>query len=238
VDSLTLTRGCCGFALGGRSRLPREASAETSRPCPHSRWTPPCPLRPKLPSHNSPVLWGSQARRRSPGTNKNTAACCGNGAVRRPLPLVARRRRRASRLTYPSFTPSDNRHDLCDTNGSRVFLRCNAPRCRRGRRCRIAFGLIASAIWLHIVPPAQSAPLIAAFAILIQGTTLWKLRLWPYTATLALEQKWMSAERGYYRFAPAPLPTTARKRRSSSAASASSQSRSVTTIGSRDASFG
>jgi uncharacterized protein len=39
-----------------------------------------------------------------------------------------------------------------------------------------AFGLIASAVWLHIIPPAQSAPLIAAFAILIQGATLWKLR--------------------------------------------------------------
>ena len=39
-----------------------------------------------------------------------------------------------------------------------------------------AFGLIVSAIWLHIIPPAQSAPLIAAFAILIQGATLWKLR--------------------------------------------------------------
>jgi uncharacterized protein len=39
-----------------------------------------------------------------------------------------------------------------------------------------AFGLIASAIWLHIIPPAHSAPLIAAFAILIQGATLWKLR--------------------------------------------------------------
>src|SRR3954453_10464382 len=39
-----------------------------------------------------------------------------------------------------------------------------------------AFGLIASAIWLHIIPPAQNAPLIAAFAILIQGATLWKIR--------------------------------------------------------------
>jgi uncharacterized protein len=39
-----------------------------------------------------------------------------------------------------------------------------------------AFGLIASAIWLHIIPPSQSAPLIAAFAILIQGGTLWRLR--------------------------------------------------------------
>jgi uncharacterized membrane protein YfcA len=39
-----------------------------------------------------------------------------------------------------------------------------------------AFGLIASAIWLHVITPAQSAVAIAAFAMLIQGATLWKLR--------------------------------------------------------------
>jgi uncharacterized protein len=39
-----------------------------------------------------------------------------------------------------------------------------------------AFGLIASAIWLHVITPAQSAALIAAFAIVIQGVTLWKIR--------------------------------------------------------------
>jgi uncharacterized protein len=39
-----------------------------------------------------------------------------------------------------------------------------------------AFGLIASAIWLHAITPAQSAALIAAFAIVIQGATLWKVR--------------------------------------------------------------
>jgi hypothetical protein len=39
-----------------------------------------------------------------------------------------------------------------------------------------AFGLIASAIWLHIIPPAQSTPLIAAFAVIIQAATLWRLR--------------------------------------------------------------
>lgn len=39
-----------------------------------------------------------------------------------------------------------------------------------------AFGLIASAIWLHVITPAQSAALIAAFAIVIQGFALWKLR--------------------------------------------------------------
>jgi uncharacterized membrane protein YfcA len=39
-----------------------------------------------------------------------------------------------------------------------------------------AFGLIASAIWLHAIAPAQSPALIAAFAIIIQGASLWKLR--------------------------------------------------------------
>src|SRR5437773_3656356 len=39
-----------------------------------------------------------------------------------------------------------------------------------------AFGLIASAVWLHVITPAQSAALIAGYAILIQGATLWKLR--------------------------------------------------------------
>src|SRR5262245_9273384 len=39
-----------------------------------------------------------------------------------------------------------------------------------------AFGLIASAIWLHIVPPAQSAALISGYAIVVQGFAIWKLR--------------------------------------------------------------
>jgi uncharacterized membrane protein YfcA len=39
-----------------------------------------------------------------------------------------------------------------------------------------AFGLIASAVWLHVITPAQSAVLIAGFAIVIQGLTLWRLR--------------------------------------------------------------
>ena len=58
-----------------------------------------------------------------------------------------------------------------------------------------AFGLVASAIWLHVITPAQSAVLIAAFAIVNQGLSLWKLRhalqfsrLWPYLigATLGI----------------------------------------------------
>jgi len=39
-----------------------------------------------------------------------------------------------------------------------------------------AFGLIASAIWLHIVTPAESAALISAYAIVIQGFGIWRLR--------------------------------------------------------------
>jgi hypothetical protein len=36
--------------------------------------------------------------------------------------------------------------------------------------------MIASAIWLRAIAPAQSAALIAGFAIVIQGSTLWKVR--------------------------------------------------------------
>jgi uncharacterized protein len=39
-----------------------------------------------------------------------------------------------------------------------------------------AFGLIASAIWLHVITPAQSAALISGYAIVVQGFAIWKLR--------------------------------------------------------------
>jgi uncharacterized membrane protein YfcA len=50
-----------------------------------------------------------------------------------------------------------------------------------------AFGLLAAAVWLHILPPAQTATLIIAFGLLVQGVAVWKLRhaldgsrLWPF----------------------------------------------------------
>lgn len=56
-----------------------------------------------------------------------------------------------------------------------------------------AFGLVAAAIWLHILTPAQTAILIAAYALLIQGYSTWKLRhalrpkrLWPFLVGGAL----------------------------------------------------
>jgi uncharacterized protein len=39
-----------------------------------------------------------------------------------------------------------------------------------------AFGIVAAAVWLHFLPPAQVAALIAAFALIVQGASVWKLR--------------------------------------------------------------
>jgi uncharacterized membrane protein YfcA len=56
-----------------------------------------------------------------------------------------------------------------------------------------AFGLVGAAVWLHILTPADTASLIIAFGILVQGYAVWKLRhalrwrrLWPLIAGAAL----------------------------------------------------
>jgi uncharacterized membrane protein YfcA len=56
-----------------------------------------------------------------------------------------------------------------------------------------AFGLVAAAVWLHVLTPVQTAILIAAYALLIQSYSTWKLRralkvarLWPFLAGGAL----------------------------------------------------
>jgi len=50
-----------------------------------------------------------------------------------------------------------------------------------------AFGLVAAAVWLHILSPVQTATLIIAFGLVVQGISVWKLRralrwrrLWPF----------------------------------------------------------
>ena len=50
-----------------------------------------------------------------------------------------------------------------------------------------AFGLVAAAIWLYILTPMQTATLIIAFGLVVQGTSVWKSRhalrwsrLWPF----------------------------------------------------------
>ena len=55
-----------------------------------------------------------------------------------------------------------------------------------------AFGLVAASLWLYILTPTQSAALIIAFGLLVQGYSVWKLRraldwrkLWPFVAGAA-----------------------------------------------------
>jgi uncharacterized protein len=56
-----------------------------------------------------------------------------------------------------------------------------------------AFGLVAASIWLYILSPLQSATLIIAFGLIIQGYSVWKLRhaldwkkLWPFIIGAAI----------------------------------------------------
>src|SRR5882757_9023964 len=56
-----------------------------------------------------------------------------------------------------------------------------------------AFGLVAASIWLYILSPLQSATLIIAFGLIVQGYSVWKLRhaldwkkLWPFIAGAAI----------------------------------------------------
>jgi uncharacterized protein len=39
-----------------------------------------------------------------------------------------------------------------------------------------AFGLVAAAIWLHVLTPLQTATLIVAYGLIVQGYAVWKLR--------------------------------------------------------------
>jgi uncharacterized protein len=56
-----------------------------------------------------------------------------------------------------------------------------------------AFGLVAASIWLYILDPLQTATLIIAFGLIVQGYSVWKLRraldwrrLWPFVLGAAL----------------------------------------------------
>src|SRR5216683_3080657 len=56
-----------------------------------------------------------------------------------------------------------------------------------------AFGLVAASLWLYILSPVQTATLIIAFGLIVQGYAVWKLRraldwkkLWPFLLGAAL----------------------------------------------------
>src|SRR5262249_20811728 len=55
-----------------------------------------------------------------------------------------------------------------------------------------SFGLIAASLWLYILSPLQTATLIIAFGLVVQGYSVWKLRhaldwnrLWPFVVGAA-----------------------------------------------------
>jgi len=39
-----------------------------------------------------------------------------------------------------------------------------------------AFGIVAAAVWLHLLSPAQTTALIVAYGLVVQGISVWKLR--------------------------------------------------------------
>jgi uncharacterized membrane protein YfcA len=50
-----------------------------------------------------------------------------------------------------------------------------------------AFGLVAAAVWLYVLTPVQTASLIIAYGLIVQGFAVWKvrralqwMRLWPF----------------------------------------------------------
>src|SRR3982074_3149173 len=56
-----------------------------------------------------------------------------------------------------------------------------------------AFGLVAASIWLYILSPLQTATLIIAFGLIVQGYSVWNLRraldfqkLWPFVLGAAI----------------------------------------------------
>lgn len=56
-----------------------------------------------------------------------------------------------------------------------------------------AFGMVAAGIWAHVLPPVEVATLVVAYALLVQGYAVWRLRhalrvdrLWPFIAGSAL----------------------------------------------------
>src|SRR5215472_11061465 len=56
-----------------------------------------------------------------------------------------------------------------------------------------AFGLVAASLWLFILSPLQTATLIIAFGLIVQGYSVWKLRhaldwsrLWPFVVGAAI----------------------------------------------------
>ena len=74
-----------------------------------------------------------------------------------------------------------------------IFLIATFPGALVAGLSGFAFGLVAASIWLYILDPLQTATLIIAYGLIVQGYSVWKLRhaldwqkLWPFVLGAAL----------------------------------------------------
>jgi uncharacterized membrane protein YfcA len=77
--------------------------------------------------------------------------------------------------------------DFTDPAGLALFIGATLAASLVAGLAGFAFGLVAAAIWLHVLTPLQTTTLIVGYALLIQGYSTWKLRhalrverLWPF----------------------------------------------------------
>ena len=76
----------------------------------------------------------------------------------------------AARLSYGDASTSDGLLDLI------IFLAATFASALVAGLSGFAFGLIAASLWLYILSPQQTATLIIAFGLIVQGYSVWKLR--------------------------------------------------------------
>src|SRR6266446_8618258 len=103
--------------------------------------------------------------------------------------MDARRKRDATRLTLSAATRKRGRRRSMDATILTVALYLTATFAAAlvTGVAGFAFGLVAAGVWLHILTPMQTATLIIAFGLVVQGISVWKLRhalrwsrLWPF----------------------------------------------------------
>src|SRR5947208_12951921 len=92
--------------------------------------------------------------------------------------MDARRKRDATRPTSSAATRKRGRRRSMDATILTVALYLTATLAAAlvTGVAGFAFGLVAAGVWLHILTPMQTATLIIAFGLVVQGISVWKLR--------------------------------------------------------------
>src|SRR6266852_1466002 len=103
--------------------------------------------------------------------------------------IHARRKRDATRPTSSAATRKRGRRRSMDATilNVAIYVTATFAAALVTGVAGFAFGLVAAGVWLHILTPMQTATLIIAFGLVVQGISVWKLRhalrwsrLWPF----------------------------------------------------------